>query len=120
MKKIDVENIRISLDAIKNHRIRSILTVAIIAFGIMALVGILTAIDSIKYSLTENFAMMGSNSFSVRNRELRIHIGGNSQNNRRFRNISYNEALRFKEDFTFPSKIKTKTKKKNKLKTKVK
>lgn len=46
------ENIRISLDSIRSHLLRSILTVLIIAFGIMALVGILTSIDAIKYYLT--------------------------------------------------------------------
>ena len=33
----------------------------------MALVGILTATDSIKYSLTQNFSMMGANTITIRN-----------------------------------------------------
>lgn len=55
MKKLVAENIRISLTSIRSNALRTMLTVAIIAFGIMALVGILTAIDSMKYYLTENF-----------------------------------------------------------------
>ena len=42
------ENLRISFGAIKSNRVRAILTICIIGFGIMALVGILTAIDAIK------------------------------------------------------------------------
>lgn len=100
-----IENIRISLESIRTHLLRSILTVLIIAFGIMALVGILTAIDSIKYSLTENFAMMGSNSFTIRNRELIIHIGGGGQRNKRFKPITILEANTFKDEFKFPATV---------------
>ncbi|MBS3807297.1 MAG: hypothetical protein KGY60_07320 [Bacteroidales bacterium] len=41
------ENIRISLYAVKSNKLRTILTVFIIACGIMTLVGLFTAIDSI-------------------------------------------------------------------------
>lgn len=102
MNNMIPENIRISLEAIKSHLLRSILTVLIIAFGIMALVGILTAIDSIKYSLTENFAMMGANSFTIRNRDLNIVIGGGPRNSNRFKSISFKEAMEFKKTFDFP------------------
>ncbi len=103
MNNLIIENIRISIEAIRSHLLRSILTVLIIAFGIMALVGILTAIDSIKYSLNQNFAMMGANTFTLRNRELNVHIGGGSQRSQRFPSITYKEAFEFKETFTFPS-----------------
>ncbi len=43
-----IENVRIALKSIRTNLLRTILTIFIIAFGIMALVGILTAIDSIK------------------------------------------------------------------------
>jgi len=42
------ENIRIALASVRSHLVRSFLTISIIAFGIMALVGILTSIDAIK------------------------------------------------------------------------
>lgn len=75
----------------------------IIAFGIMALVGILTAIDAVEYFLNDNFAMMGSNTFNIQNRELRVHIGGNSQRSKQFERIDYRQALKFKDDYNFPS-----------------
>ena len=59
MNNLVKENIKISLYSIKSHLLRTILTILIIAFGIMALVGILTAIDSIKYYLNQNFTMLG-------------------------------------------------------------
>ena len=48
-----LENIKISLGSIKSNLVRSILTILIIGFGIMALVGILTAIDSIKNTINK-------------------------------------------------------------------
>ncbi len=69
------ENLRISFRAIKSNRVRTVLTICIIAFGIMALVGILTAIDAIKSSLTNQFTMMGANSFTISSRGMNIHVG---------------------------------------------
>jgi len=97
------ENIRISLNSIRSHLLRTILTILIIAFGIMAFVGILTAIESIKSSINSNFTRMGANTFTIRNRSMRIHVGDNSNMPKDFRAISYEEALDFKKKFEFPS-----------------
>ena len=95
------ENIRISLISIRSHMLRTILTILIIAFGIMALVGILTAIESIKGSINSNFARMGSNTFSIRNHGIRMHGPNEGAND--YRQISFNEATEFKKRFLFPA-----------------
>lgn len=101
--RLVVENIRISIISIKSHLLRTILTVMIIAFGIMALVGILTAIDAVEYFLNENFAMMGSNTFNIQNRDIRVHIGGKGNKARSFKVIDYQQAVSFKEQYHFPA-----------------
>ncbi|MFO7998562.1 MAG: ABC transporter permease [Bacteroidales bacterium] len=98
------ENIRISLGSIRTHLLRASLTVLIIAIGIMALIGILTAIDSIKGSITENFARLGANSFTIRNREMRIFSGEAGQS-QVYRRISFEEAMAFKDRFDFPAYV---------------
>jgi len=98
-----LENVRISLDSIKSHLLRTILTILIIAIGIMALVGILTATDSIKYYLTQNFSMMGANTFTVRNRSVNVHIGNDNQVQKRYDPITYAQAMEFKKRFDFPA-----------------
>ena len=103
MANLLVENIRISLESIRSHFLRTVLTVLIIAFGIMALVGILTSIDAVKYFLTENFTMMGANTFSIKNRSMRIQIGSEVQKARYYEPISFDEAIRFKERYDFPA-----------------
>ena len=100
-----LENISISLVSIKSHLLRTILTILIIAFGIMALVGILTATDSIKYFLTENFSMMGANTITIRNRSSNIHIGGGPRKMRLYEPISYDQAREFRDQFDFPSHV---------------
>ena len=97
------ENLRISLRAIRSNKIRTMLTICIIAFGIMALVGILTAIDAIKSSLTSQFTMMGANSFSITSRGLNIEIGNSRVRARNYSRISYREATSFKERFNEPA-----------------
>ena len=94
------ENLRISFRAIKSNRVRAILTISIIAFGIMALVGILTAIDAIKSSLTNQFTMMGANSFTITSRGMNIQIGNSRTRAKNFSRISYREAEEFKNRFT--------------------
>jgi len=93
------ENLRISFKAIRSNRVRAILTISIIAFGIMALVGILTAIDAIKSSLTNQFTMMGANSFTITSRGMNIQIGNTRNRAKNFSRISYREAEEFKTRF---------------------
>jgi putative ABC transport system permease protein len=99
---VAVENFKISLISIRSHLLRTFLTVLIIAFGIMAIVGILTSIDSIKSSITSSFSRLGANGFSIRNREMRVMGGGRPQS---FRSVTFEEAMRFKENFAFPAKV---------------
>lgn len=103
MGSLLTENIKISLSSIRSQLLRTVLTVLIIAIGITALVGILTAIDSIKQSINSNFTSMGANTFTIRNREMSIRIGKNGKRPKKFRSISYEEAIAFKNQFQFPS-----------------
>ena len=96
------ENLRISFRAIKSNRVRTALTICIIGFGIMALVGILTAIDAIKSSLTSQFTMMGANSFTISSRGMNIQVGNDRVRARNYSHISYREAVEFKNRFTEP------------------
>ncbi|HSH68055.1 MAG TPA: ABC transporter permease, partial [Bacteroidia bacterium] len=90
------ENIKLSLKAIRSQLLRTILTVTIISFGITSLVGTLTSVDALKSSINSNFASMGANTFSIRNREMSIRIGDKGKRSKPYRSITYNEALRFK------------------------
>ncbi|MBC6611410.1 ABC transporter permease [Hymenobacter sp. BT507] len=60
-----LENIKEAFRSIRSNLLRTILTALIVSIGIMALVGILTAIDAMKFSLSQTFASLGANSFEI-------------------------------------------------------
>ncbi|SHK89957.1 putative ABC transport system permease protein [Chitinophaga jiangningensis] len=104
--------------SVTGNKLRTGLTVAIIALGITVLVGILTAIDSMKNSIYSSFAMMGANSFSIRNRDIQVRMGDDSEkaskgnkNQKKVKKsnsnkvISYQDAVRFKERYHFPAEV---------------
>jgi len=99
------ENIKVALGAVKSQLLRTVLTALIIAIGIMALVGILTAIDAIESSINSNFSSMGSNSFTVRNSGMGIRIGRDGKRPKKFKSITFQEAERFKQMLTFPATV---------------
>jgi len=99
------ENLRVSFYSVKTNLLRTILTVLIIAFGIMALVGILTAIDSITHTITKQFATMGANTFTVESLGFSVQIGKKRYRKKNYPYIDYRQASEFKKRFDFPAKV---------------
>ena len=69
-------NIQIALNSIKTQLLRTILTVVIIAIGIWALVGILSAVKAMENSISGSFASMGSNTFNIQRYDFNIQRRG--------------------------------------------
>ena len=97
-----LENIKIAIRSIKSNLLRSLLTVLIITVGITALVGMLTAIDTIIFSLNDNFSNIGSNSFKIRPSYAALKSNNHGRRNRVGDVISFRQAESFKEKFNFP------------------
>ncbi|MFY0252385.1 ABC transporter permease [Chitinophaga sp. 30R24] len=108
----------LAYSSVTSNKLRTGLTVSIIALGITVLVGILTAIDSMKGSIYSNFASMGANSFSIRNRGLKVHIGSDdnkvSKGNKNIKKVKksnsnkvirYQEAIAFRDRYHFPAVV---------------
>ncbi len=92
------ENVKIAFRAIRSQMLRTVLTVSIIAIGIMALVGMITAIEAIQNKISSEFSRLGSNTFTLR--------GGASMRGGRHGtvasahpSISYEQAARFRSEF---------------------
>ncbi|MBL7836226.1 MAG: ABC transporter permease [Bacteroidetes bacterium] len=101
-----LQNIRIALDSIKDNLLRTVLTCLIIAIGISALVGMLTAVDGFENGLSKTFQRMGSNTFNIRNRDGNIRIGGgHGQKRIEYLPITYAEARQFQKEFSVPGTI---------------
>ena len=99
------ENIRVAINAVRSNMLRSILTILIIAFGIMSLVGILTAIDTAIYSFRDSFSSLGSNSFIIYPIGNRARGNRNGKKVKRGDPISFKEAKKFKEIYDFPATV---------------
>lgn len=87
-------------------RLRSFLTIIIIALGITALVGILTSIEAIKATLKNNFMLMGSNTFTIT--KLSFQREGlliRKKKKVQEKNITLEEAQKFKVLYEFPSVV---------------
>lgn len=96
------ENISIALQAIAGNRLRTALTALIIAIGITALVGILTAIDGIKAKVNDAFAGLGANSFTIDNTNNGLNFG-NGGIQKVYPRITYEQATRFAQKFSVPA-----------------
>lgn len=99
------EIIKVALSSIRMNALRSTLTLLIIAFGIMALVGILTALDSVLNSLNDSFNSLGSNSFSIERKAQDIKTVRGGRRPRMGEPIDFDQAMEFKERFNYPSKV---------------
>src|SRR5438094_3202505 len=101
---------------VASNKLRTGITVSIIAFGIMALIGIITAIDAMNSSLKDNFATMGANGFTISYKE-RIRFGNNNDNvsketrgkkqkkSNLDKPIILSEAEAFKRNYDFPAVV---------------
>jgi len=102
---------------VRSNKLRTGITIAIIAFGIMALIGIITAIAAMNQKFAESFSTMGANAFTVRFKERNFHFGGNENNDIKLskkgkrkekkssmgKKITKDEAELFVKTFQYPS-----------------
>lgn len=99
------EIINIAIGSVRSNLLRAILTMVIIAFGIMALVGILTAIDSAIFSLNDSFSGLGANSFTIERRGSDMSSNQGGKRSKRGGPVTYRQAMDFKSRFDFPAKV---------------
>ena len=99
-----IENFKEGLRSIQANLLRSVLTALIVAIGITSLVGILTAIDGIEYSVSESLSSLGVNVFDISSKRNR---GGNQQGIKEkvYQPMQLSEAQKFIDRFTFPATI---------------
>lgn len=100
-------NLSLAYRSISGNRLRSFITMAIIALGITALIGILTSIEVMKAGVYTSFSQMGANTFQITgdiikqsNKGKGLHIS-----RKQGKNITYREAKAFKERFNVPSTV---------------
>jgi putative ABC transport system permease protein len=96
------ENIRIAFDSIKSQLLRTILTVLIIAIGIMALVAILSSVSALENTISSDFSSMGANTFNIQRYEFNTRRQSGRERQKINPVISYRNVKDFEENFDFP------------------
>ncbi|HSP11496.1 MAG TPA: ABC transporter permease [Salegentibacter sp.] len=96
------ENIRIAFNSIKSQLLRTILTVLIIAIGITALVGILSAVAALENTISSDFASMGANTFNIQRYEFNSQRRGGGETEKINPIISYREVRQFEQNYDYP------------------
>src|ERR1700689_4359341 len=104
MKNLDT--FLLAFRTVRGNKLRTGITVAIIAFGIMALVGINTAIDAMKQKFTESFSAMGANGFTMRyNPEMKKRGHLKTKRSDEDKPVTKQQAETFLERFQYPAKV---------------
>jgi putative ABC transport system permease protein len=108
----------ISLKSLIATKLRTFLTVAIIAFGIMALMLIITATKAMEQKFTESFSNMGASGFNIRFKERKMRFNNNGTEITKTKKnaprqkksnlgqpISVAQAEWFKNNYKFPAQV---------------
>ncbi|MBX2945125.1 MAG: ABC transporter permease [Cyclobacteriaceae bacterium] len=99
-----VENMREGLRSVQANLLRSVLTALIVAIGITALVGALTAVDGVEKSINSSLSSLGANTFDITSKTNR---GGSTQGvtEKLYPNLKFNEVIRFANQYDFPATV---------------
>ncbi len=94
----------------KSNKLRSNLTVSIIAIGITALISIVTVIEVLKGTIHDSFSGMGSNTFTITAESMfgkKNKRHGKRKSNDENKKISLNDANYFTERYSYPAVVST-------------
>lgn len=86
-------NILLAWRNIRGNMLRFVLTFMIIAIGLSAIVGILTAVESMKFYLVNNLSRVGGTSFTIRTKRQQ------DESQKPYPQVMYKDAAQFKELF---------------------
>lgn len=98
-----MENFRVAWRSVLANLLRALLTTLIIAVGIMALVGILTAIDAAIYSLSNSISSLGANTIEIE--RVSTNLRGNRGPRKQSDPFTYDQAMEFSKRYDYPADI---------------
>lgn len=110
------DTLSLSFRTVRSNKLRTGITVAIIALGITALIGINTAIVAIKQKFLESFSSMGATGFTIRYQEPRRNFNNDEvkkekrgakkeKKSNMGKPITVHQAEAFKAAYTFPAQV---------------
>ncbi len=97
------ENLNIAQQSIKSQLLRTILTVFIIAIGITALVGILSAVNALERTLSDGFSDIGTNTFNIQRYARTTQRSGGGEVRKINPPLDFTVVREFEETYNFPT-----------------
>jgi len=101
----NIENLRVAWRALGSQMLRTVITVAIIAIGIMALVAMITATKALENKVNQEFSRMGSNTFTIYSAGVIGQGGRHGMRQRVSEVISFEQASSFIDRFKFDADV---------------
>ena len=103
-KNILKESLRMAVEAIRQNKLRSILTLLGISIGVFSVIGVMTAIRTLESSVNSGLNIFGVNTFSIQ-KWPEIMVGHDWRKYRNRENIDYKQYEQFKNRAKLPSLI---------------
>ena len=90
-----------AIDAIRQNKLRSILTLLGISIGVFSVIGVMTAIRTLESSVESGLNVFAANTFVIQ-KYPSIQIGRRDKKNRNRKNIDYDQYKKLKERAKLP------------------
>ncbi len=101
------ESFRMAVEAIRQNKLRSILTLLGISIGVFSVIGVMTAIRTLEVSIDSQLDIFGTNTFMVRKYPAIMVSGGHGGRNkyRERQNIDFFQFEELKRRATLPLRV---------------
>ncbi len=101
------ESFRMAVEAIRQNKLRSILTLLGISIGVFSVIGVMTAIRTLEVSIDSQLDIFGTNTFVVKKWPSIMVSGGHGGGNkyRERKNIDFFQFEELKRRATFPLRV---------------
>jgi len=102
-RSVFLEQVKVAIRSIRGQALRTTLTVGIIGMGIMALIAMVTATESLKANIVQEFSSLGTNTFTIKPKRT----GGITHGRRKAPTdpISYDDVRRFTKSIKLNSDL---------------
>lgn len=98
------ESFRMAVEAIRQNKLRSILTLLGISIGVFSVIGVMTAIRTLEVSINSQLDIFGTNTFTVQKWPA-IFVGDSHDKYRKRKKIDYNQYEELKRRAKMPLRV---------------
>ncbi|MFZ2053769.1 MAG: ABC transporter permease [Candidatus Aminicenantales bacterium] len=92
------ETIRMAVDSLKSHKMRSFLTALGIVIGVMTVIGMVSIIQGLNRSFLSDLEAVGSDIIGITKFEPGIQVGERSEEERQRKDLTFDDALALKQE----------------------